>query len=234
MPTLHVVIPFYNEQTTLEPCLVRVLETTLPAGWSRRVVLVDDHSEAGPAEAARRLCRDLADRGAPLQLLRHEVNRGKGAAVRTGFDAVLADSDRDTSDEDASTGAVIIQDADLEYDPDDYACLLQPLIDGTADAVFGTRWGAHRRVAGWRRLLHMLGNRFLTRISNALTGLDLQDMECCYKVMPVPVLRRVRPSLTEDRFGVEPQLAAVLARQRWRVAEVPVRYDPRRFADGKK
>lgn len=231
MPTLHVVIPFYNEQDTLEACLARVLAVPLPDGWVRNIVLVDDHSNMAASASAREVVERAHRAGHPVTLLRHEINRGKGAAVRTGFDHVL--TTRNVHG-DPSTDAVIIQDADLEYDPADFSALLDPIRRGAAEAVFGTRWGTHRVVRGLRPVLHRLGNRTLTWISNRLTGLAVRDMECCYKVLTVPLLARVRPHLTEDRFGIEPQIAAAIARTGCRIAEVPVSYDPRGISEGKK
>jgi hypothetical protein len=129
--------------------------------------------------------------------------------------------------------AVLVQDADLEYDPADYPALLGALARPGTGAVFGDRWVRAPRDTGYRRL-HAAANGLLTRASNAATGLGVRDMECCYKLLPVPVLRRVRPWLSEERFGIEPQVAAALARLRVRVAEVPVSYAPRSFAAGKK
>ncbi len=227
MPVLHVVIPFYNEGGTVVPCLQRVLAAALPGGWSRSLVVVDDHSDASDRDTLRELVATLTSQGHLVELCRHERNQGKGAALRTGFDAVLA---AQPSDDDF----VIIQDADLEYDPSDYGRLMQRLLQGDVDAVVGTRWGEHRTVTGFARRLHAWGNRVLTRCSNLMTGLLLDDMECCYKLVPVPLLRRLRPRLTESRYGVEPQMIAVLAKMAARVGQVPVSYDPRSAADGKK
>ncbi len=225
MPTLHVVIPFYNEAATLEPCVRRVAGS-VPAGWSPHLVLVDDHSDDGAAratEAAIELMRRLGHRHT---LLRHDVNRGKGAAVRSGFDAVLAASPDDDD-------LVVIQDADLEYDPGDFARLMKPLLEGCADAVIGDRWQGDSR-PGAKAAVHAWANRALTALSNLMTGYRLADMECCYKMMTVRVVRSVRPWLSESRYGVEPQLVAALARLRTRVVQVPVAYDPRSVAEGKK
>ena len=227
MPVLHVVIPFYNEGGTVVPCVQRVLAATLPDGWSRSVVVVDDHSDASDRETLREMVAMLKSQGHTIELYRHECNQGKGAALRTGFDAVLA---AQPSDDDF----VIVQDADLEYDPTDYSRLMQRLLRGDVDAVVGTRWGEHRTVTGFARRLHAWVNRVLTRCSNLVTGLDLSDMECCYKLLPVRLLQRLRPRLTESRYGVEPQMVAVLAKMEARVGEVPVSYDPRSAAEGKK
>lgn len=224
MPTLHVVVPFYEEPGTLDACLRGVLTSPLPAGLAASITLVNDGSSAAAAAKAEAIC---AERGA--RFLSHAVNRGKGAAIRTGFEAVLASA----RDEDL----VIIQDADLEYDPRDYAALLEPLVTGRADAVFGNRWGGAGASPNDRRLhrrVHRALNRALTITSNALSGLHVHDMECCYKLFRVPVLRSIMPALTEDRFGIEPQIAAALGRLRTPVAEVAVHYAPRSFAEGKK
>lgn len=226
MPRLHVVIPFFNEAPTLRACVDRVSEVALPDGWERSLILVDDHSHDGTEAVALELIADLRERGVTARLARHEVNRGKGAALRTGFDLVLEHADE--------TDLVIIQDADLEYDPADYAPLMGPINDGRADAVFGNRWGDQYHPRGLWYKLHSLGNRALTRASNILTGYRIHDMECCYKLFTIPVLRRLRPMLSEDRFGVEPQMAAGLARIRARLIEHPVRYDPRQAGAGKK
>jgi len=223
---LHVIVPVYNERGTLAECLRRVLAAPLPDGWTKSIIVVDDFSEPASAVAAANTLDALKADGAPITLLRHAVNQGKGAALRTGFDHALNHAD--------DRDLVIIQDADLEYNPNDFAALMAPLLDGTSDAVIGTRWGAHRLVKGLKRKVHALGNAMLTKLSNWMTGYRLHDMECCYKLMPIGLLRRVRPMLTESRFGVEPQLVACLAKLRARVTEVAVWYDPRGLSEGKK
>ncbi len=227
VPVLHVVIPFFNEPGTLRPCVERVLAVELPDGWRIRLVLVDDHSDEEIGRAARSLADELVERSVDLVYEAHAVNRGKGAALQTGFDRVLAEAD-ETAD------VAIVQDADLEYFPADYPALLAPLIAGRCDVVYGTRWGPHRQIEGAAARLHMLGNRALTVMSNMLTGYRLTDMECCYKLMRISVLNRVRPMLTEPRFGIEPQVTAALARLGVTIEEVPVRYDPRSVEAGKK
>ena len=227
MPVLHVIVPIYNERETLESCLGRVLAAPLPDGWTRALLLVDDHSDAEHAPAVRALADRLATDGHRVRLHRHEVNRGKGAALQTAFDLIL-DGDEPGGD------LVIIQDADLEYDPDDYPRLMEPIVSGRADAVLGTRWGEHRVLTRLKHRVHAWGNAVLTRLSNLMTGFRVTDMECCYKLMPVSLLRRVRPMLSEERFGIEPQIVAALARLGARVTEVPIRYTPRGPAAGKK
>jgi dolichol-phosphate mannosyltransferase len=225
--TLHVIVPVFNERGTLAECLRRVVAAELPDGWGKTIIVVDDYSEPQSAAAADMHVQSLRREGVTIELLRHAVNEGKGAAVRTGFDHVLKTAASDSD-------LIIIQDADLEYNPNDYASLMAPLLDGSADAVIGTRWGAHRHVAGLKRTVHALGNRVLTVLSNLMTGYRLRDMECCYKVFPIALLRRLRPMLTESRFGVEPQIVACLAKLGARVTEVAVWYDPRGLSEGKK
>lgn len=220
MPTLHVVVPFYEEAGTLDACLRGVHDAPVPAGWRIDVTLVNDGSSPEASAKAEGVCRE---RG--VRFLAHDRNRGKGAAIRTGFAAVL--------DGAVDDDVVIIQDADLEYDPHDYAALMRPLESGEADAVFGNRWG-HTPDPRLHRRVHRAMNRALTMTSNALSGLSIHDMECCYKLFRVPVLRAIMPALTEDRFGIEPQIAAALGRLGTRLAEVSVHYAPRSFAEGKK
>ena len=190
------------------------------------MVLVDDHSVAPDRLLAESMAAELRREDCRVLLRRHDVNRGKGAGVQTGFDAVLA---ADPADDDL----VIIQDADLEYDPADYERLLEPLRSGEAEVVIGSRWHDPPK-AGLQPALHAWGNRVLTRFSNLMTGYRLSDMECCYKLMTVRVLRRVRPLLSEARYGIEPQMVAALARLGATVAEVAVSYSPRSAAEGKK
>ena len=227
MPVLYVVVPVYNERDTLEPCLERILAVELPDGWSLALHLVDDHSADDAYLAAEAVAERLRTSGAHITLSRHDVNRGKGAALQTGFDAIL---DGGAADDDL----VSIQDADLEYDPGDLVALMQPIVNGDAGAVVGTRWGEHYDANDLKLKIHALGNRALTWLSNAMTGHHVSDMECCYKMMTVAVLRRLRPMLTEPRFGIEPQMVAGLSRLRVRMMEVPVSYTPRGPSDGKK
>jgi glycosyltransferase involved in cell wall biosynthesis len=229
MPTLHVVIPVYNERNTLSPCVRRVLAAPLPVGWQLRIQLIDDHSEDMHFESVESLYSSLTTEGQPVSLHRHEVNKGKGAALQTGFDLILT-GDPPPADDDLA----IIQDADLEYDPNDFPRLMQPLIDGKADAVLGTRWGKHRELPTLKHRIHALGNGALTLMSNIMTGYRVNDMECCYKVVPIGMLKKLRPMLSEQRFGIEPQYVAGLSRLKARVAEVPISYDPRGLAEGKK
>jgi glycosyltransferase involved in cell wall biosynthesis len=229
MPTLHVVIPVYNEPGTLEPCIRRVLAAPLPDRWTCRITLVDDGSDEAHLHAIDLLLQQLRAESQPIDFHCHSINRGKGAALQTGFDAILNHHPPFQDDD-----LVIIQDADLEYDPGDFAVLMQPVLLGSADAVVGTRWGGHHRYKNLKQRIHGLGNGMLTRLSNAMTGYRVSDMECCYKLMPLSLLRRLRPMLTEQRFGIEPQIVAGLSRLRAKVAQAPVKYDPRSIAAGKK
>ena len=225
MPTLFVVIPVFEEPHTIEPCVRRAVAAPLPDGWTRRLLLVDDASSSATADIADRLVREIGGAAGCLELLRHATNRGKGAALRTGFDRVLALAHDDD--------AVLTQDGDLEYDPADWVPLLAALPTGPMSSVIGDRWAHPHDGSAWRHL-HTLINRVLTGLSNALTGLRVNDMECGFKLFRVPLLRAVRPWLSEDRFGVEPQLVAALARLRADVAQAPVTYDPRDRKRGKK
>ncbi|MCH7602740.1 MAG: glycosyltransferase family 2 protein [Planctomycetes bacterium] len=227
MPTLHVVIPVYNERNTLEPCARRVLEVSLPESWSIRIWMVDDHSDDEHFALVQQVFDDLSAENLPVSLDRHEVNQGKGAALQTGFDRILAASPADDD-------LVVIQDADLEYDPGDFPAIMQPLLEGKADAVLGSRWGTHTKLVGLKRKIHAWGNRTLTFLSNVMTGYRVSDMECCYKIFSVSLLRRLRPMLTEQRFGIEPQMVASLSRLKARVTQVPISYDPRGLDGGKK
>lgn len=205
---LSVVIPVYNETDTVANVIQRVRETP----YDVEIIVVDDGSTDGTWERLQGVSA-----GDDLVLLRQETNRGKGAALRMGFERVSGD-------------IVIIQDADLEYDPRDYPKLLEPILDGRADVVFGSRFlgGPHRVLFFW----HYLGNKFLTLLSNALTNLNLTDMETCYKAFRAPVLRGL--SIRSDRFGFEPEFTAKVARRGLRIYEVPISYSGRNYAEGKK
>jgi glycosyltransferase involved in cell wall biosynthesis len=208
---LSVLVPVYNERDTIE----QIVETVRSVAVAKEIICVDDCSTDGTREVLERLLgAGLVDR-----VIRQPVNRGKGAAIR----AALA----------ASTGnVVIVQDADLEYDPNDWPTLLEPIVDGRADAVFGSRFlgGPHRVLYFW----HSVGNWVLTTVSNMLTNLNLTDMETCYKAMRGEVARSLLPKLTANRFGFEPEITARLAKAGARVYEVPISYSGRTYAEGKK
>jgi glycosyltransferase involved in cell wall biosynthesis len=219
MPTLHVVMPVYNEPDTLRASVERARAVRPAPGWETRLILVDD----GSTDATPATVRALGDEGAAVALA-HPVNRGKGAAIRTGFAHALSIARDDD--------AIVIQDADLEYDPRDFAGLLVPMLRGEADVVFGNRWATAPK--GAKRLVHRLLNGFLTVSSNVVTGLRVQDMECCLKLFSIPAMRAIIRDLDEERFGIEPQIVAACARRRLRVAEAPCSYAPRSFEEGKK
>jgi glycosyltransferase involved in cell wall biosynthesis len=206
---LTVVIPVYNEVDTLLHLIDRVQEVAL----DKEIVLVDDCSSDG----TRDLLRKTTFPG-NVRVLYHERNQGKGAALRTGFAAATGD-------------VVIIQDADLEYDPQEYPKLLKPIVEGRADVVFGSRFAGgetHRVLYFW----HFMGNKFLTLCSNAFTNLNLTDMETCYKVFRREVLSKI--SVEENRFGFEPEITAKIAKMRVRIYEVGISYDGRTYEEGKK
>lgn len=207
---LSIVIPVYNEAKTLNALLDRVREVALEV--EKEIVLVDDCSTDG----TRDLIRALDD--SRIKKVFHEKNQGKGAALRTGFAA-------------ASGDIVIIQDADLEYDPEEYPKLLAPILAGKADVVYGSRFQGgepHRVLYFW----HFVGNKLLTLVSNMFTNINLTDMETCYKVFRKPVLDRI--TICENRFGFEPEITAKVAKQKCRIFEVGISYSGRSYEEGKK
>jgi glycosyltransferase involved in cell wall biosynthesis len=212
--TLSIVVPCFNERQTIAELLARVARAPLPEGIEREIVVVDDCSTDG----TRDLLRELAGRGEPaFRLVEQTANRGKGAALRRGF-------------AEATGEVILIQDADLEYDPRDYPKLLEPILEDEADVVYGSRFlgGPHRVLFFW----HSVGNRWLTTLSNMFSDLNLSDMETCYKVFKRALLDGV--VLRSDRFGIEPELTAKFARRRARIYEVPISYHGRTYAEGKK
>lgn len=208
-------MPCYNERATIEAIVEKVLTTKID-GFERELVIVDDASSDGSAA----VLSDLTRRHPEIKLITHPVNRGKGAALHSAIRAATGD-------------VVLIQDADLEYDPAEYGKLLGPISDGRADVVYGSRFiggDTHRVLYFW----HSIGNRFLTLLSNMLTNLNLTDMETCYKVCRREVIQRIQ--LHEERFGFEPELTAKLARlkPRPRIFEVGIGYSGRTYEEGKK
>ncbi len=209
---LSIVIPVYNERETLETVFQRVVAVDYEC--ELEIVIVDDGSDDGSAE----LAESLASPDAEVINLRHQRNAGKGAAIRTGFAR-------------ASGDILIVQDADLEYDPREIPALINLIRDDIADVAFGSRFlarGPHRVLYYW----HYLANRMLTALSNALTNLNLTDIEVCYKAFRREVLESIQ--LEEERFGFEPEITAKVARGRWRIYEVPISYYGRTYEEGKK
>lgn len=206
---ISVIIPAYNEVGTVEEIVSRVQAVDI----EKEIVIVDDASTDGTREKLIGLEASQDN----LRLIRHDYNRGKGAALRTGFQHATGD-------------IIIIQDADLEYDPREYSRLLEPILDGRADVVYGSRFlgGPHRVLFFW----HYVGNRLLTLFSNALNNLNLSDMETCFKVFRAGVLDQI--TLKSDRFGFEPEFTAKVARKTFRVYEVPISYSGRLYSEGKK
>ena len=206
---LSVLIPVYNEATTIEHVVDRVRQIPV----ATEIIAIDDASRDGSGDVLER----LRTAGKLDQLVQHPVNRGKGAAIRSGIAHATGD-------------VVVIQDADLEYDPLDLPALLGPIAAGKADAVYGSRFqgGPHRVLYFW----HAVGNRFLTLLSNMFTNLNLTDMETCYKVIRSDLLKRL--PLTSNRFGFEVEITARLSQAGARIWELPISYSGRTYAEGKK
>jgi glycosyltransferase involved in cell wall biosynthesis len=210
-PCLSVVMPVFNEAATVAD----VIKTVLAQRLVQQLIIVDDAS----SDDTWKNLQPLATGDSRIKLIRHEVNKGKGAALRTGFSQ-------------ASSPVVIIQDADLEYDPSEYHRLLAPILSGKADVVFGSRFlgspSGHRVLYYW----HSVGNKILTTLSDMATGLNLTDMEVCYKTFRREIIQKIK--IEEDRFGFEPEITAKVARLKVRIYEVAISYNGRTYAEGKK
>jgi glycosyltransferase involved in cell wall biosynthesis len=204
---ISVVVPVYNEENTIREIIARIGKVQL----EKEIIIVDDFSSDGTREILKDLSADK------IKIFFHEKNQGKGAALKTGFQHVQGD-------------ITIIQDADLEYNPEEYASLIEPIVDGRADAVFGSRFLGypHRVLFFW----HYVGNKILTTFSNMLTNLNLTDMETCYKAFKSSLLKEF--TIESKRFGVEPEVTAKLSKLKCRIYEVPVSYSGRDYSEGKK
>lgn len=210
---VSIVIPIFNEEKTLMDVVKAVVEAPLPDGLEKEIILVDDFSKDGTRDILKSLEKDY-------KVIFHDINKGKGAALKTGFGEVTGD-------------IIIIQDADLEYDPKEYARLISPILEDKADVVYGSRFlggGPHRVLLFW----HYLGNRTLTTMSNMFTNLNLTDMETCYKIFTREVLDNVLPKLKSKRFGFEPEFTARIAKKRFRIFEMGISYYGRTYGEGKK
>ncbi|QQG46195.1 MAG: glycosyltransferase family 2 protein [Candidatus Niyogibacteria bacterium] len=209
--TLSIIIPAYNEKKTISE-IIRQVQGVFLEGIEKEIIVVDDGSTDGT--------RDILKTIPGIKYIFHEENRGKGGAVKTGFQAALGD-------------ILLIQDADLEYDPNEYGRLLGPILSGRADVVYGSRFvgGNPHRVLF---VFHYLGNRFLTILSNIFTGLNLSDMETCYKVFSKEAADSIKDKIKSKKFGIEPELTARVAKGKWRVYEVGISYYGRTYEDGKK
>jgi glycosyltransferase involved in cell wall biosynthesis len=207
---LSVVVPVFNERNTLVEIVRRMRAVTLPEGVEREIIVVDDGSDDG----TRDVLRQIGD--STVRVIAHEHNRGKGAAVRTGFEVATGEF-------------VLVQDADLEYDPEDWPRLLNPIIRGRARVVYGSRFTGERRNM---LFLHWIGNRFLSLTTNVLYNTTLSDMETCYKLIDRQLLEELE--LTADRFDIEPEITAKILKRGVRIYEVPISYAGREFEEGKK
>ncbi len=206
---LSIIIPVFNESKTIEELIRRVQKVEI--GLEKEIIIVDDGSSDGTSEILEKTDHPH------IKILYHTKNQGKGAALQTGISAATGD-------------IILIQDADLEYDPRDYPKLLEPILDGRADSVYGSRFlgGPHRVLFFW----HYVGNKLLTTLSNVLSNLNLSDMETCYKIFRKEIIDKI--NLKSKRFGFEPEITVKLAKQKCRIYEVPISYSGRDYREGKK
>lgn len=214
--TVSIIVPIYNEEKTIEN-IVSVLENIDIGGLKKEILLIDDCSK----DKSREILKKYENKHTVLY---HKINMGKGAALRTGFSSANGD-------------IVLIQDADLEYDPEELGDLVKPILDGKADVVYGSRFlggKPHRVLYYW----HYVGNKFLTRASNMFTNLNLTDMETCYKAFSNEIIKKIAPNLKSDRFGFEPEVTARIAKlakkDECRIYEIGISYRGRTYAEGKK
>ena len=221
---LSIVIPVYNEINTIHEILRQV--SNVEISLEKEIILVDDYSTDGTREILEKISSNekevldlIPSKGhRSIKVILHEQNKGKGGALRTGFSHITGD-------------IMIVQDADLEYDPGDYPRLIKPILDGEADVVYGSRFLGRKRPEGIL-FSSLIANKVLTFISNIMTGLKLTDMETCYKVMKSSILKEIE--LTSDRFGIEPEITAKLAKKEVKIVELPILYHGRDHATGKK
>jgi len=214
--TLSLVVPCYNEALTIETCVNRILDFARGQTFSVEIVVVDDASTDGSWQALQ----EIVSKHTEIKIVRHEKNRGKGAALRTGFVSATGDF-------------IGIQDADDEYNPAEYLELLKPILENKADVVYGSRYlkpDTRRVLYFW----HTWMNKSLTFVSNMFTNLDITDMETCYKLFTREAIQKIAPQLKEERFGFEPEITAKVAQEKYRVYECAVSYSPRSYEEGKK
>lgn len=206
---ISVIVPVYNEINTIDEIVRRIMAVQL----DKEIILVDDGSSDGTQDQIKKIAQDNNN----IKMIIHNKNKGKGAALRSGFESAEGD-------------IIIVQDADLEYDPKEYSVLLGPILDGRADVVYGSRFlgGPHRVLYFW----HYVGNKFLTLLSNAFSNINLTDMETCYKVFKRDILDNI--SFKSERFGFEPEFTMKVAKKEFRIYEVPISYSGRSYSEGKK
>ncbi|MDB2408889.1 glycosyltransferase family 2 protein [Crocinitomicaceae bacterium] len=213
---LSIIIPAYNEERTIGAVLESVKAVKLPFGLKKEYIIVNDCSNDDTVKCVKNF--RVNNSGIEIQLIQHKINKGKGASIQTAISQATGD-------------LVIIQDADLECDPKDYVLLINELVESSCNVVYGNRFSKKNLIKRWS--LHYLINRFLTRMSNVKTGLNLTDMECCYKLIESTLLKNL--DLKEQRFGIEPELTAKLSKQaESKFSEVPISYSRRNYSSGKK